>query len=132
MGEYLFEARKLEVQQLRNQGRVRLAMEAGIHPLFVDEPNMRFWEMRPYLVLAERLGYVATIVEPGDINEKWDDVDFLFVANDTCERREIGKVVSKEKLAAMVTAFESLPLVNDPLDAVRSAKQAGAPAIIEA
>merc|ERR1719253_173047 len=96
--EYKFEANKLETQQLRNQARVRLAMEAGIHPLFVDEPNMRLWEMRPYLVLAERLGYVPTIVEPADICEKWDVVYFLSSASDTLERREIGKVVSRDVL----------------------------------
>merc|ERR1712093_973247 len=52
--EYHFDPRKLETQQLRNQARVRLAMEAGIHPVFIDEPNVRLWEMRPYVALAER------------------------------------------------------------------------------
>lgn len=130
--EYLFESRKLEMHQLRNQARVRLAMEAGIHPLFVDEPNMRLWDMRPYLILAERLGYVTTMVEPGDICEKWDDIDFLVAANDTIERHDMGKVVSQDVLTALVDAFEALPLQSDPLDAVRSAKQAGAPVVVKA
>merc|ERR1712110_326056 len=43
---------KLDNQRLRNQTRVRLAMESGIHPLFIDEPNLRLWEMKPYLALA--------------------------------------------------------------------------------
>merc|ERR1712232_1394727 len=127
--EYKFEARKLETQQLRNQARVRLAMEAGIHPLFIDEPNMRLWEMRPYVALADRLGYVTTIVEPADISEKWDDVDFLAGANDTLERREEGRVVSRGMLAGLLDAFEPLSTQGDPLHAVRSSKQGGAPAI---
>lgn len=130
--EYKFEALKLETQQLRNQARVRLAMEAGIHPVYIDEPNMRLWEMRPYLLLAERLGYVTTIVEPADICEKWDDKDFLSPANDTLERREMGKAVSQDMLAALVSVFEPLPMHSDPLDVIRSARQGGAPAIVKA
>lgn len=85
--EYKFASNKLENQQLRNQARARLAMEAGIHPLYIDAPNTRLWEMRPYLALAERLGYVTTIMEPFEISEKWDDIDFVTSANDTLERR---------------------------------------------
>merc|ERR1712083_220835 len=92
--EYKYDPKKLEIQQLRNQARVRLAMEAGIHPLYIDEPNLRLFEMRPYLALAERLGYVVTIVEPSEISDKWSDVDFLVSANDTVERNTLGKVVS--------------------------------------
>jgi hypothetical protein len=129
---YKFEERKLETHQLRNQARTRLAMEAGIHPLFVDEPNMRLGEMRPYLILAERLGYVTTIVDPIEICDRWDDVDFLFPLNDTLERREMEKVVSKARLAAFVDKFEPLPLQRDPLDAIRFAKQTGAAVVIKA
>jgi len=129
--EYKFEASKLETQQLRNQARVRLAMEAGIHPLYIDAPNMRLWEMRPYLALAERLGYVTTVMEPIEISEKWDDIDFMAPANDTLERREMGKVISRDMLAGFISAFEPLPEGGDPLAAVQSARQGGSPAVVE-
>merc|ERR1712008_376609 len=92
---YKFEASKLESFHCRNEKRVRLAMEAGVHPLYVDCANVRLWEMRPYVLLAERLGYVVTVIQPQDICEKWDDVSFLVSANDTADRRKSGKAVQK-------------------------------------
>jgi len=121
--EYKYDAKKLENHQLRNQARVRLAMEAGIHPIYIDEPNLRLFEMRPYLALAERLGYVVTVVEPHEISDKWSDVEFLASANDTVLRSEVGKVVSRELLQAMLDAYEVLPSDQDPTDVVRAAKQ---------
>merc|ERR1719161_3145431 len=92
---------------------------------------MRLWEVRPYLDLAEKLGYVTTVVEPIEISEKWDDVDFMAPANDTLERREMGKVISRDMLAGFISAFEPLPASADPLAAVQSSKQGGAPALVE-
>jgi predicted kinase len=126
--EYKFDVSKLDNQRLRNQARVRLAMESGIHPLFIDEPNMRLWEMKPYLALADRLGYVTTIVEPSDICDKCDDIAFLTSTNDTVERNELGKAVSREMLKAMLDSFEPLPA--DGEDAVRDSKQGDAPSVI--
>merc|ERR1719247_3078241 len=87
--------------------------------------------MRPYLDLAEKLGYVTTVVEPIEISEKWDDVDFMAPANDTLERRETCKVISRDMLAGFISSFEPLPASADPLAAVQSAKQGGAPALIK-
>jgi predicted kinase len=126
--EYKFDVTKLDNQRLRNQARVRLAMETGIHPLFIDEPNLRLWEMKPYLALADRLGYVTTIVEPSDICDKWDDIAFLTSSNDTVERNEIGKAVPRELLKAMLDSFEPLPA--DGEDAIRDAKQGDAPSFV--
>ncbi|CAE7703801.1 N4bp2l1 [Symbiodinium pilosum] len=61
---------KLEAAHRRNEARALLAMEAGIHPVFIDSSNLRLWEMRPYLLLAERLGYVVHFVEPWEICAK--------------------------------------------------------------
>jgi len=129
--EYKYDAKKLENHQLRNQARVRLAMEAGIHPIYIDEPNLRLFEMRPYLALAERLGYVVTVVEPHEISDKWSDVEFLASANDTVLRSEVGKVVSRELLQAMLDAYEVLPSDQDPTDVIRAAKQGDSPSVIE-
>merc|ERR1712151_606680 len=93
--------------------------------------NLRLFEMRPYLALAERLGYVTTIVEPSEISDKWSDVDFLASANDTVERNDIGKAVSHELLQAMLDAYEALPSEQDPTDVIRAAKQGDAPPVIE-
>jgi len=128
---YKFEVSRLESAHCRNETRARLAMEAGIHPLYIDCANMKLWEMRPYVLLAERLGYVTTLIEPQDICEKWDDVAFLASANDTSDRRRVGKVVNKSMLAAMVKAFEHQDL-EDPIKAIRGAHRPEGPRAVEA
>lgn len=42
--------------------------QAGIHPLYVDSPNMRLWEMRPFVELADRLGAPRRLARP-----RWED-----------------------------------------------------------
>lgn len=122
---YHFDPRRLEPCHARNEVRARLAMEAGIHPVIIDCTNLRLWEMRAYLVAAERLGYVPTVVDPGSICVKWDDLDFLVAANDTQERRLLGKVVAPESLKAMIEVFEPLPLAEDRLSAIRNSCREG-------
>jgi len=128
---YKFEASKLESFHCRNEMRVRLAMEAGVHPLYVDCANVRLWEMRPYVLLAERLGYVVTVIQPQDICEKWDDVSFLVSANDTADRRKSGKAVQKPSLVSMLKAFEPLDM-DDPLKTIKEARRTEAPRLVEA
>jgi len=129
---YKFVARKLEKYCARNETRVRLAMEAGIHPIFVDDTHMRLWEMRPYVKLADRLGYVTTIVEPYDICEMWDDLDYLVSANDTTDRRWMGKVVPRDVVKALLTVYEPTYEYDDPLDAVRAARWSSQSRVVEA
>eukprot|EP00928_Gymnodinium_smaydae_P038718 TRINITY_DN26642_c0_g3_i1.p1 TRINITY_DN26642_c0_g3~~TRINITY_DN26642_c0_g3_i1.p1 ORF type:complete len:979 (-),score=142.37 TRINITY_DN26642_c0_g3_i1:96-2957(-) len=118
---YEFKASKLEVYHARNEARVRLAMEAGLHPLYVDCPNMKLWEMRPYVKLADRLGYVITVVDPHEIARSADDLSFLTTANDTVMRHTSGKSVSKVALAAMLRTFEQVPDGADAADEIRVA-----------
>mmetsp|Transcript_25416 Transcript_25416/g.46146 ORF Transcript_25416/g.46146 Transcript_25416/m.46146 type:complete len:950 (-) Transcript_25416:65-2914(-) len=126
---YKFEAHRLESCHRQNEVRTMLAMEAGLNPLYVDCANLRLWEMRPYLLLAERLGYVVTIVEAQDICEKWDDANFLTSANDTVERQELGKAIPAAQLKAMLQALQPLP--RQALEAVRKATRPHGPRAIE-
>lgn len=129
---YKYDVEKLETHLHRNEVRVRLAMEAGIHPLFVDCSNLKLWEMRPYISLAERLGYVTSIVDRSDICEKSDDLEFLVAANDTQERRHLGKVVTRGMIAAMIKAFEPMPPGVDPVEAIRNAERPIGSRVLEA
>jgi len=129
---YNLDSSKLETYHSRNETRIHLAMEAGIHPLYVDCPNMRLWEMHPYVALADRLGYVTTVVEPHEICEKWDDVDFLVSANDTSTRQQGGKVVPRGTLMALAKTFEPSPVLDDTLDAIRSARRPVGSRVVEA
>ncbi|CAE7240911.1 KCNH6 [Symbiodinium sp. CCMP2456] len=100
---------KLEAAHRRNEARALLVMEAGIHPVFIDSSNLRLWEMRPYVLLAERLGYVVHVVEPWEICAKYRDLSFLAVMLDTAERRQRGRVLPRQALLALLKAFETLP-----------------------
>eukprot|EP00933_Yihiella_yeosuensis_P019305 TRINITY_DN15661_c0_g2_i1.p1 TRINITY_DN15661_c0_g2~~TRINITY_DN15661_c0_g2_i1.p1 ORF type:complete len:994 (+),score=226.39 TRINITY_DN15661_c0_g2_i1:65-3046(+) len=129
---YKFEAHRLEQYHRRNEVRVRLAMEAGIHPLFVDCPNLGLWEMQPYMALAERLGYVVTIVEPQDINRKCNDAGWLEAASATSERKRLGKAHRKPALDAMVKVFEPMPEYQDPHEVISAAKRPSGSRVIQA
>ncbi|CAE7397644.1 unnamed protein product, partial [Symbiodinium necroappetens] len=113
---------KLEAAHRRNEARALLVMEAGIHPVFIDSSNLRLWEMRPYVLLAERLGYVVNVVEPWEICAKYRDLSFLAVMLDTAERRRRGRVLPRQALLALLKAFETLP----DSEAVRRAPRRGA------
>jgi len=113
---------KLEAAHRRNEARALLVMEAGIHPVFIDSSNLRLWEMRPYVLLAERLGYVVNVVEPWEICAKYRDLSFLAVMLDTAERRQRGRVLPRQALLALLKAFETLP----DSEAVRRAPRRGA------
>lgn len=128
---YQFKAHKIESYLSRNETRTRLAMEAGVHPLFVDCPNLRIWEMRAYVLLADRLGYVTTLVEPKEICEKWNDMDYLMAANDTTDRQSSGKTVERGLVSALLTSFEPLENLEDPLPEIRSAKRPAGTRVVE-
>eukprot|EP00928_Gymnodinium_smaydae_P032466 TRINITY_DN23505_c0_g1_i1.p1 TRINITY_DN23505_c0_g1~~TRINITY_DN23505_c0_g1_i1.p1 ORF type:complete len:997 (-),score=180.55 TRINITY_DN23505_c0_g1_i1:47-2992(-) len=131
--QYQFNPNQFEGNHVRNEVRVRLAMEAGIHPIYVDCPNMRLWEMRPYVKLADRLGYVITVVEPTEITSGADDLEFLVAANDAAMRKATGKGVSKAALTAILGTYEPAGEDSDVLAAIRaSERQAGEGRVIEA
>jgi len=129
--EYKFDVKKLEAAHEKNAARSQLAMEAGIHPLYIDAANLRLWEMRAYVELADRLGYVTTIVEPGEICEKAEDINYLTTANDTSGRGAAGKVVLRGQLVAMLKASERLEDAEDPLDSIRNKKRPAGTRTIE-
>jgi predicted kinase len=129
--EYQFKAHKLESYLSRNETRTRLAMEAGIHPLFVDCPNLRLWEMRAYILLADRLGYVTKVIEPEIICEKWNDVEFLAAANDTPERKDCGKAVDKGVLSALLNTYEHLQHPEDTASEIHSSRRPEGSRLVE-
>lgn len=120
---YKYEARSLESAHARNEQRVGLAMEAGLHPLFVDCSNVRLWEMKPYVELADTMGYVTTVVEPWEICDRWDDASFLELCGASSDGRAAGKTGTSQSILANVLAeFEPVPEdLMDPLDAIREA-----------
>lgn len=62
--EYVFDAKLLVEAHKWNQGRVRDSIRAGVSPIVVDNTNVRFWEMKPYVELALAAGYEVKFAEP--------------------------------------------------------------------
>ncbi|CAK9018537.1 unnamed protein product [Durusdinium trenchii] len=117
---YRGEEAQLEKALQRNELRALLAMEAQIDPVFIDCPNLRLWEMKPYLLLAERLGYEVHVVEPWEICTKHSDLGFLSSVHRTAARRERRTMLSPRQLQGFLKAFEALP-TDEPLEAIRRA-----------
>ncbi|EDO49718.1 predicted protein, partial [Nematostella vectensis] len=69
-GNYEFDLMKLSDAHEWNKKRALKAMEEGISPVIIDNTNTQSWEMRPYVLMAQRLGYKVIIREPST-HWKW-------------------------------------------------------------
>ncbi|CAE8590316.1 unnamed protein product [Polarella glacialis] len=103
-----------ETGRALNEARLRLSMELGLEPLYLDGTNVWLWEMRPYVTMAERLGYVVSVVEPGEVCLQWDDVDFLLSRQSQFGRAE---------LEAMIQSFEGLSPGSNPRPVILAAER---------
>jgi len=121
--KYEFLPSKLEAYHRRNESRAQLAMESGINPLFIDAPNLRLWEMKPYIELADTLGYVVKVVDPSEISGRWNDVSFLSDSTELLARTGDRKPTPRGVLQTMLESFEPLDPALDELVAIRSARQ---------
>jgi len=80
--EYKFDISKLGIAHQWNKDRTAKAMQTGISPIVVDNTNRKFWEMLPYVKLAQNFGYDVQFEEPNWSPElkteegKWS-TDFL-------------------------------------------------------
>lgn len=116
-----FDLEQVERAYAFNEARVKLAMKAGIHPIFVDAVHTQLWEMEPYARLAKEMGYEVSVVPPeGIAGESWKDVDALAMRN---ALRQPPRRFSREQLVALVDAHELLEVpdgnVLGPLIAAR-------------
>jgi len=118
--EYSFDLEKLEMAYACNEARVRLAMEVGVHPLYVDNSHLQLWEMAAYARHARKAGYEVSIVSPQDIYFDWDCIDDLLTR---CNGRPRLQTISRELLEATLKSFEALPEGEDPVEAVMKAER---------
>lgn len=78
-GEYCFNRDMLGVAHLWNQNKVRDAAAKGVTPIVVDNTNVTYQEMLPYLGIAQAYGYKVSYAEP---DTPWKfDVDELVKRN---------------------------------------------------
>ena len=70
-GEYKFEGKKIPKNNILNIKRTEEAMINGVTPIIIDNTNVRFFEMKSYVKLAQRYGYKVEFHEP-DTEWKWN------------------------------------------------------------
>ncbi len=78
-GEYKFQAKKLKDAHLWNQQRTKGAMEKEESLIVVDNCNVRKWESKPYVKLANEHGYTVEFME---VDTPWNrDLEELIKHN---------------------------------------------------
>lgn len=99
------ESHTVELAHSQNEARVRLCMEVGIQPLYVDASNLQLWEMAPYVSLAQQAGYDITFVQPSEIFDDWKNAEALLAR---CVARTPARSASKTQLKKLVGLFEEM------------------------
>ncbi len=124
-GEYQFDREYVGDSHFWNHGRVEESMQGDEPVIIVDNTSTKFWEMKPYVILAQKYGYTVTFQEP-----EWDprlktpegqwNVDFLEEMQNQPDR---VKRVPRDILENMVGGYEYSPTV----EAVLSSERPGRP-----
>ena len=105
-GKYEFDPKKLGFYHKLNQEKTKEDMINGISPIIIDNTNLRAWEMKPYVVLADNYGYEIEIIE---IEESMEEL--LKRQN---QRKD--KQISKEVLEKMLIKFKRNILLDEIRD----------------
>eukprot|EP00927_Polykrikos_kofoidii_P022361 TRINITY_DN20900_c0_g1_i1.p1 TRINITY_DN20900_c0_g1~~TRINITY_DN20900_c0_g1_i1.p1 ORF type:complete len:651 (-),score=129.67 TRINITY_DN20900_c0_g1_i1:86-1969(-) len=114
--EYHFDPKTISEKHEKNKKRCEMLMELGQSPLFVDNTNIRLWEMRTYVQLADNFGYRVCVVDPRCFNPDALNLDVLL---ENCEKgaqsgaRALGKSIPKETLQRMVDTFEDVSDIHE-------------------
>ena len=111
-GKYTFDKDKLHLFHQTNIARCDLAMQAGIEYIFIDNTNITFKEMEPYIKLAIKYGYSVKLEES---NTPWKfDVEECFKRNE--------HNVPKETIQKMVDRWESMGECLQKISSLEEAK----------
>lgn len=62
--EYRYDSKKIQDAHLYNQDRCRNSCKNGISPIIIDNTNVRRWEAKPYVEIAQFFNYKIVIREP--------------------------------------------------------------------
>jgi predicted kinase len=120
-GEYRHDPEYITEAHFWNHGRVEEAMEGRNPIIIVDNTNAEFWEMKPYVQMAQKHGYGVTFKEPDWTTElktpegQWD-IDFLERMQQQPDR---DKSVPREAIERMINRYEYNPSVESVLKSER-------------
>jgi NEDD4-binding protein 2 len=110
-GVYRFDPKKIGMNHIRNQNRTEEAMRDGVSPIIVDNTNVRAWEMKPYVNLADKYGYEIIIKQPGDPD--FPSVSFDEIMKRQEKRAGESKSLSSEVVERMLQNFEPSLSLDD-------------------
>lgn len=93
---YVYDVTKLQYAHAWNQSRAAVALQQGLNPVVIDNTNLEYWEMQPYILLGKNMGYTIEILEPF--------TSWAFKVNELAKRNTHG--VPKEKIKSMLTRYD--------------------------
>ena len=106
---YVFDPKKIGLNHKLNQSRAEEAMKQGITPIVIDNTNTESWEMKPYVLAADKYGYYAKIVEAPIL-----DIDELMRRQES--RRSFNKALPRGVLERSIERYQH----NVTLDDIRN------------
>lgn len=106
--QYKFDPNKLGKYHNDNLARTEAAMQQGITPVVVDNTNVAAYEMKRYVLLADKYGYKVEFARP--------ETDWAWDAEELAKRNTHG--VPQEKIEQMLGRFDE----NEDLDYIKSTK----------
>ncbi len=131
-GQYVFDEEKLSDAHDWTLLKMQDALESQIPVVIADNTNTQFWEMKPYVLLAQKYGYEVVFEEPDwhpslKTREGTWDVGFLNQMQQTEDRRAVGKDLPPDVAEKMVDRYEYNPTVARVLQSERSVEETRPP-----
>ncbi|KAL6631500.1 P-loop containing nucleoside triphosphate hydrolase protein [Neocallimastix californiae] len=76
-GKYVYDPSKISEAHASNQQKCREKCQEGVSPIIIDNTNVRRWEAKVYVEMAQEFGYKIEIREPDTAWWKNGDVEQL-------------------------------------------------------
>lgn len=119
-GKYVFNGSEIGRAHEWNRQRVAEAAKSSSPVIIVDNTNTQFWEMKPYVEIANQYGYEVKFVEPDWHPElktpegKWNS-DFIKQQQRNKNRADINKTLPDDVVDKMIGRYQYGPTVDSVL-----------------
>ena len=97
-GKYNFDVSKLGLAHKFSQTEAENSMKDNIHVVFIDNTNLKYWEMKPYIKMAKKYGYTVNVIQ------LHTDIETILKRQFSC------KNLSKDKVLQMKEKFDKAQL----------------------
>lgn len=104
-GKYEFDPKLIHQNHSLNVKRTEEAMVNGVTPIVVDNTNIKFYEMKRYIILAQKYGYEVEFHEP--------DTPWARDAEELAKRNTHG--VPQHSIQRMIDRWDYNPTIEDIL-----------------